>query len=547
MVNPIDFVTTTSKILGLIQALPKVANSLYEQLQKNEAINDIWQKSNLSPTEIPDNVDTVYIYALIDYGVSESYSMLKLLREKQIKDSFWGAYTNNTPFVFLQEIENFLNQKSELKEEIRKSNIEIAVESEKFADIFISYAKKTTAAKFKIDGSYPDWDVNVIPSGFRALIEEKTRLFCGRGFIFQKFDTFINSKKKGYFTVIGDAGMGKSAIASKYILATKNPCYFNIATEGKNKPEQFLSSIRQQLIKRYGLQNQENADLGSLLQKASRKLSEKQKLIIVVDALDEVEQEGSTNLLDLPQILPNRVYFFLTRRPYNLQNQRLTTSPDTPYETLDLTDKKYQEFSEEDIKKYIQLFLQNDKENKDKLRKWIAEQEITQQTFITEVAKKSENNFMYLRYVLPAIADGQYDDLKLEDFPFGLEKYYYTHWQRMNMQEKIKEIEVFVLFILLQSKVSPTSKIITEIVEQKEEFKDTESLDIDNILEEWVEYLSEDKDQGEIRYRIYHASFADFLKKQKTLDENRKIFKEVLVSMNRLNYGNEEILDILQE
>ncbi|WP_287136982.1 AAA family ATPase, partial [Crocosphaera sp.] len=476
----------------------------------------------------------------------ECYAILAVLRENEIKNDFLEAYTNNDPLTFLNKVKGFLKKEPGLKEDIEQSNIELSVELEKFSDIFISYAKKTTSPKFKIEGVYPDWDFNVIPTEFRALIEEKTGLFCGRSFVFQEFDKFINSHNKGYFTVIGDAGMGKSAIASKYILSRKVPCYFNIATEGKNKPEQFLSNIRQQLIIRYRLPNQENADLRSLLQKASEKLSENQKLIIVVDALDEVEQEGSSNLLDLPKNLPNGVYFLLTRRPYNLENKRLNTSPDTPYKTLDLREKQYQKWNDQDVREYIRLFLEEDQQDQDKLQKWLQDRSISQLTFIEEVAQKSENNFMYLRYVFPAIANGQYDNLELEDFPIGLEEYYYTHWQRMNMEGKNKELEVFVLFILSQSKVAPTSKIITEIVQKKDEFKDIECLEIDKVLDKWVEYLSKEKSQGEIRYRIYHQSFTDFLTKQKELDKNRKIFEEVVISINESEYRNSEISEILQ-
>jgi hypothetical protein len=546
MVNPIDFIPTTSKILGLIQALPKVANSLYDQAQKNERIDRILQQLNLAPIQGSDNVEVVYAYALVEYGVSESFPILELLRDKEVKDDFWGAYTNNNIWNFLIKVEDFLKNNTKLKEEIRKANIELAVELEKFSEIFISYAKRTTAAKFKINGSYPDVDFAVIPTEFRALIEEKTGLFCGRRFVVDAFDKFLRTKSKGYFTVIGDAGMGKSAIASKYVLATKFPCFFNILAEGRNKPEKFLSSIREQLIKRYGLQNQDNANLQTVLQKASEKLSEGQQLIIVVDALDEVEQEGSGNLLDLPQNLPNGVYFLLTRRPYNQQNRRLTTSPDTTYETLDLKEEKYQRFSEQDVKQYIGLFLQKDKDYKDKLKKWLQERDINELTFIEEVAKKSENNFMYLRYVLPAIANGQYEDLKSEDFPIGLEGYYYSHWAKMNMQGKNKEIEVFVLFVLLRNKISPTIKIITETVEKKEEFQDIDQVDVKRILDKWVEYLSKEKDHGEVRYKIYHASFADFLKKQSELDANRKIFRDVINSMNQSTYLNENIRNILQ-
>ena len=66
--------------------------------------------------------------------------------------------------------------------------------------------------------------------------------------------------------------MGKSAIAAKYILLTKLTVYFNIFAEGLNKPEDFLASIHQQLIKRYSLQNAEKADLHlrTLLDKENR-------------------------------------------------------------------------------------------------------------------------------------------------------------------------------------------------------------------------------------------------------------------------------------
>jgi hypothetical protein len=34
--------------------------------------------------------------------------------------------------------------------------------------------------------------------------------------------------------------------------------------------------------------------------------------------LDEVDQDGNINRLDLPQNLPQGIYFLLTRRPYKL-------------------------------------------------------------------------------------------------------------------------------------------------------------------------------------------------------------------------------------
>ncbi|MFM7367480.1 MAG: NACHT domain protein, partial [Sphaerospermopsis kisseleviana] len=123
----------------------------------------------------------------------------------------------------------------------------------------------------------------------------------------------------------------------------------------------------------------ENADLRTLLEKVSEK---GQRLVIVVDALDEVEQEGNSNLLDLPQNLPNGIYFLLTRRPYNQETKRLTVSPDTPVSELDLTKGDYTALSQEDVKEYLHLFLNNDA----KLRNWINERNIAEDSFVEQIA-----------------------------------------------------------------------------------------------------------------------------------------------------------------
>lgn len=211
-----------------------------------------------------------------------------MFREKVTKDYFWSAYTNNTPFKFVENIRQFIDSNG-LDTDIRKANINISAELEEFGEIFISVAKRSTSAKFLIppDQTYPHWDLDVYPKEFKALISEKTRLFCGREFVFEAIRDFLENEKKGYFTVIGDAGMGKSAIAAQFVSFYKCPCYFNVFTEGRNKTEKFLASIRQQLIKRYSLKNAETDNLQTLLQKTSEELKG-QKLVIVVDALDEV-------------------------------------------------------------------------------------------------------------------------------------------------------------------------------------------------------------------------------------------------------------------
>ncbi|WP_445305312.1 MULTISPECIES: NACHT domain-containing protein [unclassified Microcoleus] len=365
-----------------------------------------------------------------------------------------------------------------------------------------------------------NWNAeNSLPPEFESLIAEKIKTFCGRQFVFKAFQQFITENPCGYFTIIGDAGMGKSSIVAKYASEHKSPCYFNIIVERRNRPELFLKSIRRQLIDRYQLPNSEDADLPTLLTKVAGKIPAGERLVIAVDALDEVEQESGDNLLHLPKNLPNNVYFLLTRRPYSLDKKRLLV--DVPEKELDLRDQKYLNFHHDDIKEYIRFVINTDSDYQNGLKNWIQTRNIADSIFVEQVTNKSENNFMYLRYVLPAIAKGDYNDLDLKQLPDGLQEYYQNHWVRMGMDAKPGQLMEIVLYILLEIGTPIPCEMIAGIAEVDE-------CDVKQVLEdEWVEYLKKQNVEGEICYTIYHASFLDFLKAKREMDSKRKIFKEV--------------------
>ena len=382
-----------------------------------------------------------------------------------------------------------------------------------------------------------DWfGLPELPQEFAALIKDKIETFCGRQFIFKEFAEFRQENPCGYFIVVGDAGTGKTAIAAKYVSEHYAPCYFNILAEGRNRPELFLKSIRQQLSDRYSLADAQQADLPGLLAQASDRLSVNESLVIVVDALDEVNQEPGDNLLYLPTTLPERVYFLLTRRPYNLEKKRLTVSPSLPVKELDVAAREYFQLSRADVKAYINLWLdpaanlpfakdsKNANNAKNALKRWIEQRQIASEEFAEQVAQKSENNFMYLRYVLPAIARGFYDDLTLKQLPDGLQEYYQTHWTRMGMQQyndkKPTELMVLVLFTFVEIGTPITKEIITGVAGAEES-------EVEEVLAEWVEYLKEQDIEAELCYSIYHASFLEFLKAKRELKPTRGIFREV--------------------
>ncbi|MBG1268760.1 AAA family ATPase [Nostoc sp. WHI] len=503
-------------VVNALKSIAKPAASLViNQVQRNETVVRTLKQFNFDPVQPPKDVDGVYVYSLIEYGVDKQEVLLNLFREREIKNAFWSAYTSNNPLGFYKEVEKFLQGKDS-EYDIRLMRIDLRSQLEDFGEIFIKVAKRSKSIEFE---PFPEWNLDEYSAEFKSLIKEKIRSFCGRQFVFDAFKQFCDKNRSGYFTVVGDAGMGKSTIAAKYVWDNKSPCYFNIRSDGRNRPELFLESIRKQLIKRYQLQNAQKANLADLLEQVSRKLTAGDRLVIVVDALDEVEQETGGNLLDLPPSLPERVYFLLTRRPYTIDKKRLS-APDVPVDELDLSATKYVDLSREDIQEYIRFFLNADEDYKKALRQWIQDRNISDNDFVEQVAIKSENNFMYLRYILPGIAKGDYNDLSLKQLPDGLKDYYQVHWVRMGMDAKPQEEKVFILFILVEIGTPITCEMIADIAKQEE-------YDVQLVLEEWVEYLKKQDIKGEICHSIYHASFLDFLKAKRVLDSKRNLFQEV--------------------
>ncbi len=349
---------------------------------------------------------------------------------------------------------------------------------------------------------------------FKALIEEKLRLFVGRKFVLDAIEKFIKTHDRGYFTIVAKPGEGKSSIAAKYV--NDNPdCiyYFNVRSDSQNRADQFLENVCKQLINCYQLGDdqlsldatKDGNKLKDLLETVSNKLTDDEKLIIVVDALDEVDlnsQLEGSNVLYLPRYLPKKVYFILTRRDEEAVKHRLFI--EAPEKIFYLHD--YPKKCKKDIKNYIKACVETFEEYKNKLTNWIDKQKVSQDNFINELVEKSENNFMYLRYVIPQIADGYYQNLELKYIPHGLQNYYRDHWERMKMDR----IKINIVYLLTVVSRPISRKLLSEFATvgdlEVTEFR------VQEVLREWSPFIDRIPVGEETRYKVYHQSFADFLK-----------------------------------
>jgi hypothetical protein len=141
---------------------------------------------------------------------------------------------------------------------------------------------------------------------------------------------------------------------------------------------------------------------------------------------------------------------------------------------------------------------------------WLERRAITAEVFITDVVRQSEGNFMYLRYVLPEIAAGKYDDLDIHALPRGLEGYYEDHWRRMGMTAKpLPVAKIRIVYVLAELRKPLSRKLVTQLGSDRQLTLD--ELTVQEVLDEWDEFLHDQVVDGTKRYSIYHASFRDFL------------------------------------
>ncbi|MBD2346172.1 AAA family ATPase [Anabaena subtropica] len=360
---------------------------------------------------------------------------------------------------------------------------------------------------------------------FQQIIEAKSHNFVGREFVFTAIHDFIHRYPRGYFTIIGAPGSGKSAILAKYALDNPDVFYYNVEIAGKNRTDEFLRNICTQLLetRETSLQNiADNATEGSwflslLLQQISEQLQPNQKLIIAIDGLNFIDrnlQPPGANLFYLPRYLPDGVYFLLTRRPFLREKSGLLI--EAPFQSLDLGD--YPEENRRDIEAYIWKNLtpltplpyegrggqetgRGGQENYSPLLagEGLGEGSIRKQEFSTRLITESENNFMYTSQILSAIAEGFYPEpFSRAQLPPSLEAYYQQNLQQM-IPEPMEDFSLAVLGVLVQQP-SVTVEAIAHTI-------DADEYDVEEVLENWMEFLQQQQITGVTHYSLYHSSF----------------------------------------
>lgn len=365
--------------------------------------------------------------------------------------------------------------------------------------------------------------LDVRPQGQVQLPPSATDDFVGREYVFDAIQDFIDTHDRGYFVIEGDPGAGKTALLAEYVSRNNLIAHFNVQAQGINTASQFLESVCDQITARYGLAYNETppdkiwdgAFFSQLINEVQPQLSTENPLIVAIDALDEVQtpdSDNGQNILFLPRDIPDHVYFVMTRREVDV-----SLAVTTPIQEYDLNDHHAETLNDS------LLYIEAKSRSLPDFKQWLDTQSLSKSDVVAQLVERSGGNFMYLHYVIPAIAGGHYE---IDKLPTGLQHYYEDHWRRMGMMAKpLPREKIRIVYILCELK-QPASRVLIH------QFADDDALAVNMltvqmVLDEWDQFLHEHYHEDGTRYSIYHKSFRDFLHRKDIVQAAGTTLKEI--------------------
>lgn len=333
--------------------------------------------------------------------------------------------------------------------------------------------------------------------------------FTGREWLVDQVDRFIGTHGHGHVIVQADAGLGKTALAAWLAWKRDWPCHFTRLSNGRSGLIA-LSNLGAQLIARYGLGDDfasqgvlgdtagESGWFQHVLQAAADVArASGERVIIVVDGLDEAEPAAGALPLGLPVLLPPGTFIVATcRTGTDLPALR------QPYQVIEI--KAGSRRNAGDLTQYLRGAFTADVE----LATVLAAAGQVPDAVAAGLLARCGGVWIYLRYVLNELRAGERSVSDIDSLPGDLFSYYAESMLANHHDPDWGRLRLPLLATLAVAPEPLPVPVLTRLAGLPDEHP-VQVLCGGRLLPFLT--VSPPHEDGLLRYSVYHASLREFL------------------------------------
>lgn len=327
--------------------------------------------------------------------------------------------------------------------------------------------------------------------------------FAGRQWLKAAVDAFLESRDRGYFILEADAGLGKTAFLAHLVTERRWIHHFVELARGLEGVRNGMKSLAAQIVFRWRPELESApADvsrpdyLDRLLSAAAAtrdRTAAGEKIVIVVDGLDESAAYSGQNVMGLPRMLPAGVYVIVSKRPVPV-----VLDIDAP--SLAVRLERTAPANEDDVREFLEAVARDGP-----IAALLSDSGVAAADFVETLRERSEGVWIYLHYVLEELYGGARRPLDLAALPKGLWPYYARYWRSRRNDPDWLETQLPLLGALSAAQEDASAALLCALAGI------AASQRVRRLLEDWRPFLAISEAGEERRYRCYHASFRDFL------------------------------------
>lgn len=353
--------------------------------------------------------------------------------------------------------------------------------------------------------------------------------FQGREWLLREVDSFLDGHSHGYFVLEAEAGLGKTTFLAWLARQRRYPHHF-ARLGGGSDTSTALRNLAAQIIVEHDLADEVVDGIlppaagtpnyfNKLLWKAAERRSSierSNRLVIVVDGLDEAETPAAENPLGLPHSLPNGVFFIISHRP----GVRLRTETPRPVFHLEPSDSR----NIEDMHAYLEHAA-----TRERVVHELDSAGYSAQDFVQTLLAKCQGVWIYLSYVIAEIEQGRRSPLDLDSLPIGLWQYYAQYWERWRREhtQDWHQLYLPLLATLAALQEGVALHLLCRLAEIEE------SASVSDLLDEvWRPFLIV-VEQDDPLYSFYHASLRQFFHGQVDLKQMAMIEQNLVRQLRK--------------